>query len=184
MNAPPPGYVEIPAPSVAPPGLASDWAAKVPDPLTYTEGLAALDKVKGYAWGIVDKICKGTCPPPQYMVPQLVKRLAEMKIVHESFAALVRRGAGKSKMPAKVRTEAVNRGQAVINEADRIWAATVAEDTRVKEKIKSAFSFGKFAVGGILVVAGIFGVAAVVSHVSESTRNVRLTVRGYPRGEP
>lgn len=177
---PPPGYNAAHVSTVTTPVTESDWSAKVPDPATFRQGLEALNKVRSYAWSVVDKICSGTCPPPAALAPELVKRIKAMDIARDGFAVMVKKGSGESYIPTKLRAESVKRGEAVITEANRLRAAFKAEDARIRSKLKFGGSvFGTVLIGGA-VVLGIYGVAKIIGKTAQTARDVRLTVRGYP----
>lgn len=180
MSIPPPGFNAAPIPTVTPPVTESDWSAKLPAVMTFRQGFDALTKVRNYAWAVIDKIAHGTAPPPSALAPELVKRIKAMDIAREGFGVMVKKGSGESYIPAKLRAESVKRGEAVITESNRIWAAVQAEDARIKSKLKFGGSvLGTVVIGGI-VVLGIYAVAKVVGKTAETARDVRLTVRGYP----
>jgi len=176
---PPPGYSDgATAPRTVSPDLtASEWSVRLADPLTYAQGLAALNEARIYAWKQIDRICSGgTCPPASALAPELVKRIKAMDVARDGFEVMVKKGAGFAKMPSKLRDATKIRGGAVITEANRIWVASVTEDARIKDKFKAGFSWLKASI----IVVGIFGVGYVISRVGSTARNVRLTVRGYP----
>lgn len=157
----------------------SEWATKIPNPLTYKDGLGAANKARQYAWSIVDKICSGsTCPPVSAIAPELVSKVKALDVVRDGLDAMVKRAGGSGRMPDKLRTILIARGTGVIDESDRIWTEAKRQDQSNRDKLSMAsdFPWAK----ALAIAVGIYGAVKIVGYVRNTAEDVRVTVRGYP----
>lgn len=188
---PPPGYrltrkagTTGQAPTANPypevfPGAWDQWLNRWTSPITAAEIDKRLQEALNLYGNTLDKICKGsTCPPPEYLAPTLYRRAQEVKEVRSQLAKDTD-PTNRFELGSAVYDHAYQAGKGLFLEADATWArhlkALVTLPSLPSWLGDSPWS--KVAIAAA-VVAGIFGAAALVGHVADTSRETRRLFRG------
>lgn len=152
--------------------LAKLWESGLPDPMTFEQAGEQFDKVARFGWKVVDSICHGTCPPAEFLVPDLHKAIKDVETLRDGFQALVNNNAGDASWAADdkryQRAKAIGlnvflQSAAAMSQAGAEHDKILDYDPRRQlQKKKDEWGYWK---GAIVVVLGIATVATFADFV-------------------
>jgi len=177
-GAPPPSQGERRLSVVGASVTADIWLAAWPDPATIDQAIAKLKEVESYGWAAWDQICSGSiCPPPDAIVPELMKRMGTVKQFRQGLEVVQGKGGGWANLSAPYRTAAMKLGPPVFEEAGRVVAAAKQQGSAVHKALEQFQQWGQHPAEslakGLLVAGGVIAGAYVIKSVVELSQRRR-----------